>query len=683
MGSGMDYYLPTYPNDDPEQLDYQRRFNLFLRERIEATESYMILRGMELKPCDSLRVENDMLQFRLEFYRFKMLMCDVRMPLSLHQVKPERNDGVHHHNPQDHQGNMPPQHTPGFGAYSAPGPPYAPSAPPSNSFSFPGGDYHNQNFAFELQGDDKLPTPKGKKAAKRQTQTTTRKPSAPEKQTGPKRQKIQPVPLPAYSPLSSHGDASTPTNIENGFPDTGDSSVANNPDIDVAQPGSGYVPGPQDAFNPQPSPSAINPDMEVAQQAIGLLPAVQGEVTGYSAPNTNTSINNMLVPFGTEHLYPHGLFSVSEQGAGVGDLQMSTPDQVQQIDGAGQNHVTLSAPQGDIAGKGVIVDGRNNPDGALDGAGMHGGGFGSINPAPGFSNNVWDHPDPNFSQFTDEALQNANSSVPNNPTQQEVEDNGTFDMAQDYAPPFKNSMAQSFPSEGIYPTVPDSLIDPALYAPQSSFTNEAIAGPSSAFGNSNITVAGPSSAVAVPAAALSPEPVIYNLGYTTKIMKHTALARRGTFKKIPRVGPNSVSRPCRPWVFGYTCAGTKEYSLYFFSCPVQGCPEVIYKHPLMYGRAAEHLIGCGVHFHDEDDMVRNYATQRKSEILSSLSAYDGNTNIVFTVIADTDKISDGVSLLEWARDWNSKILESTHEEHLAHENFPQATVEEKSDKEWH
>lgn len=56
--------LPAYP----QQLDCFCRLNLFLRDRVEAIENVVVFWNSDINPCDSLRVENDMLQFCFKAY---------------------------------------------------------------------------------------------------------------------------------------------------------------------------------------------------------------------------------------------------------------------------------------------------------------------------------------------------------------------------------------------------------------------------------------------------------------------------------------------------------------------------------------------------------------------------------------------------------------------------------------
>lgn len=217
------------------------------------------------------------------------------------------------------------------------------------------------------------------------------------------------------------------------------------------------------------------------------------------------------------------------------------------------------------------------------------------------------------------------------------------------------------------------MIDYQLSAPRHTVTAEGVADP-------NCAIAGPSSAAAGPAPDTVPEPVTYDLGYTAKATKRIALSRRTASKKSSRKDPSSADVPNRPWVFGYTFPGREEYALYFFTCAKYGCPVVMCNHPLINARVAEHLDSCGLIFDDEEDMIRKYATQRKSTILSSLSEYHKYTNVLFVVIADDENTSDGFALLEWARKWNCKILKTNNEEYLAYENFPELVIEEEFDR---
>lgn len=72
----------------------------------------------------------------------------------------------------------------------------------------------------------------------------------------------------------------------------------------------------------------------------------------------------------------------------------------------------------------------------------------------------------------------------------------------------------------------------------------------------------------------------------------------------------------RPWLFGYRT--DEGYGIYaFVKCPGQNCKHHFSTHPLKDDRARDHILSCNQPILDEQDMVRQYASQGMSKFPSA------------------------------------------------------------------
>ncbi|KAG8166616.1 hypothetical protein KVR01_002305 [Diaporthe batatas] len=107
----------------------------------------------------------------------------------------------------------------------------------------------------------------------------------------------------------------------------------------------------------------------------------------------------------------------------------------------------------------------------------------------------------------------------------------------------------------------------------------------------------------------------------------------------------------RPWVFGYST--DEGYGLYaFMKCPRRNCKQRFASDSLRNNHARDHLSGCGQAFIDEQDMVRQYASQ---------------------VVKDAGRKSD--LTVDWARNSNMNLLPSNEKDNHP-DNFPQPPADE-------
>ncbi|POS76995.1 hypothetical protein DHEL01_v204614 [Diaporthe helianthi] len=112
-----------------------------------------------------------------------------------------------------------------------------------------------------------------------------------------------------------------------------------------------------------------------------------------------------------------------------------------------------------------------------------------------------------------------------------------------------------------------------------------------------------------------------------------------TMSKIAKMGKT------RPWVFGYNT--DEGYGLYaIFKCPRPNCKQRFSSHPLKNNHARDHFVSCGQPVVDEQDMVRQYASQ---------------------VVKDAGRKS-GLTV-DWARNSNV-ILLPANEKNNHPDNFP-------------
>lgn len=444
-------------SENSQHLHHLYNFNTFLRNQVGATESFMDQQGLAIDNVDSLRIENEMLQYRLQAYRFKIAMHNVKVPRPLQQIfqqGPQMDHAVHYNNPQSHHLNK-------FSRYlsqSGTNPANASHSPsgfgPQPANAFPGGHYNDQNFALGLHIVDNLLATKGKQVATQKIQPTKRISRIAKNTSAPQRQKRQRVPRPAYSPLTSQSDARILTDTETGVPSAVTSREANNPGITMAQPDSSAMcPSPE---NPSKGPG------------LGLLPDAQegfGEAAGDGAANDDvnldSNVNNhanhtnkdavaMTAPWGTEHMYPKGLFSISQR-AGESDSPMNTAHAAQQIAGSGQGDKMYSAPQGSSMDKEAIVNEQLGAAGVFNDVDNPDGDSSLLDPAFRYPNNGYANGDQILAQFPNDAFQGTKPFCTNDPTQQGVEANVLFYLTQNQSPSFDSTIPQSFASVSTRP----------------------------------------------------------------------------------------------------------------------------------------------------------------------------------------------------------------------------------------
>lgn len=131
----------------------------------------------------------------------------------------------------------------------------------------------------------------------------------------------------------------------------------------------------------------------------------------------------------------------------------------------------------------------------------------------------------------------------------------------------------------------------------------------------------------------------------------------------------------RPWVFGYST--DEGYGLYaFMKCPGQNCKTRFSSHPLRHSQARDHLLSCGQPVLDEQDMVRQYASQGMHHLECRLpqkpSQFIADLTLQ-TVIKDAGRKSD--LTVDWARKSNMTLLPSNEKDNHP-DNFPLPSADE-------
>lgn len=181
--------------------------------------------------------------------------------------------------------------------------------------------------------------------------------------------------------------------------------------------------------------------------------------------------------------------------------------------------------------------------------------------------------------------------------QESIDSPGFFDLPVDNGVPGQTTQASSNAAVSEHPSEAGS---------QSSEDNITVA-----TGPAPPQAAAPASAAA--SASAHPVPAQDFLNLTTSFITASQMAKKTRFRKSKSSA--SADIPNRPWVFGYTFSDPalgNQYALYALNCPGKGC-GVTFLHPLLHNRAIDHIRAHRGPVADEDELVRQYGCQGKSD----------------------------------------------------------------------